>query len=172
MIFLIGFMGSGKTTVGKVLAKHLGWSCIDTDLLIEAKNNLTIKEIFERYGEERFREMETEALKELEGEQGVVMTGGGLAAREENRELMKKKGRVVWLNCSFEELSKRIIDDEERPLVTQKGLSGLKSLYEERLTLYKLAADFTIETSHLTVDETVKKVLSCLKTDSRGENNR
>ncbi|WP_421379563.1 shikimate kinase [Bacillus salacetis] len=172
MIFLIGFMGCGKTTIGKKLAEHLGWNWFDTDQLIEEKYELKIKEIFEKYGEERFREMETEALKELKGEQGIVMTGGGMAGRKVNRDLMREKGKVIWLNCSFEELAKRISNDDTRPLVTQKGLAGVKSLYEERLPLYDSAADLAIETAELTIDETIKKVLACLKVDHPGETNR
>ena len=172
MIFLIGFMGSGKTTIGSALAQQLNCDCIDTDHLIEEKYQMKIREIFAEYGEKRFREMETEILHELNDDGVVVTTGGGMAGREVNRQVMKEKGQVIWLNCRFEELVKRIADDAARPLVIQKGLDGLKSLYEERLPLYEGAADHTIDTSGLTVEETVKRILSCLKIDSPGETNR
>jgi shikimate kinase len=172
MIFLVGFMGSGKTTIGKMLAKKLGWECLDTDQLIEQKCDMKIKEIFEKYGEARFREMETETLMDLDADHhGVVMTGGGMAGTKINRDLMKAKGKVIWLNCGFEELAKRITNDDTRPLVTQRGLAGLKSLYEERLPLYELAADYTIKTSCLTVDETIERILACLNIDLHGETN-
>ncbi|WP_409251336.1 shikimate kinase [Bacillus sp. SCS-153A] len=172
MIFLIGFMGTGKTTIGNVLAQKLQCPCVDTDQLIEEKYSMRIKEIFEEYGEERFREMETETLQELKEEEIVVMTGGGMADRKVNRELMKEKGKVVWLNCEFNEIIKRIANDASRPLVMQKGLTGLKSLYEKRLPVYDSAADYTIETSAITVDETVKRIISCLNIDRPGETNR
>jgi shikimate kinase len=172
MIFLVGFMGSGKTTVGKALAQELRCAYADTDELIEKKFNMTIKEIFEQYGETRFREIETEIIQNLEDERMVIMTGGGSAGRKINRDLMKEKGKVIWLDCPFEELVQRIAGDVERPLVTQRGLNGMKVLFEERLPVYKAAADYAVEASGLTVDEIVKEILSSLKNDSHGETNR
>ncbi|MGF2617055.1 shikimate kinase [Rossellomorea vietnamensis] len=161
MIFLIGFMGSGKSTIGRELAKELNCDCLDTDQLIEEKQGMTIKEIFNQYGEHRFREIETEVLKELKGgQQCIVMTGGGMAERRENRELMKRNGKVIWLNCSFEETARRIAGDHARPLIREKGMDGLKSLYERRVPFYQDASDFEIETVGLTIEETVEKILT------------
>ncbi|RIW31077.1 shikimate kinase [Bacillus salacetis] len=169
MIFLIGFMGSGKTTVGKKLAEELHCRYADTDELIENKYNMEVKEIFALYGESKFREMETETLKELEEEEMVIMTGGGSAGKKINRDLMKEKGKVIWLDCPFEELLMRIASDPKRPLVKQKGLEGIKKLFTEREPVYYSAADYVIKTSGLTIDEIVKEILSCLKIKPPGE---
>ncbi|MGD6803918.1 shikimate kinase [Rossellomorea aquimaris] len=164
MIFLIGFMGSGKSTIGRELAKELNSDCLDSDQLIEEKYKMTIGEIFARYGENRFREMETEILKELQGGKwSIVMTGGGMAERKANRDLMKNKGKVIWLNCSFEETVRRIAGDNTRPLVKEKGMDGLKALYEKRVPIYQASSDFEIKTTGLTIEETVKKILAGLK---------
>ena len=171
MIFLIGFMGAGKTTAGEKLAKVLNWTVVDTDRQIEEKYQMTITEIFEKSGENRFREMETQILAELEGDRSIVMTGGGMAIKEVNRRMMQKKGKIVWLNCSIEEIKKRLEKDTARPLIVEKGLEGIMELYTERLPLYEEAADCIIETSGLTVDETVDEILSCLKIDRHGETN-
>ncbi|MGM0844272.1 MAG: shikimate kinase [Bacillota bacterium] len=164
MIFLIGFMGSGKSTIGQELANQLNTNFVDTDQLIEEKYEMTIEEIFRVHGEERFREMETKVLEDLkEGLKIIVMTGGGIAERQYNRDLMKSKGKVIWLNCSFEETASRIAGDTTRPLVKEKGIAGLKSLYEKRFSVYKSSSDVEIESTGLTVEETVKKILRCLK---------
>jgi shikimate kinase len=171
MIFLIGFMGAGKTTVGLDLSRELGWSCIDTDSMIEEQYGMPVREIFRKFGESEFREIETKILRELNGDNCIITTGGGMPGKEVNRSLMKKKGTVIWLNCSFEEIAERIGDDETRPLLEGKALEGVKDLFTKRLALYKAAADYDIETSGLTVSETVKKILSCLKIDRHGKAN-
>ncbi|WP_456274062.1 shikimate kinase [Bacillus sp. AK031] len=171
MIFLIGFMGAGKTTVGLELSKKLGWSCFDMDRMIEEQYGMPVREIFRKFGESEFRKIETKILLELKGDQCIITTGGGVPGKEVNRSLMKQKGTVIWLNCSFDEIAKRIVGDETRPLLEGKALEEVKDLYTKRLALYKAAADYEIETLGLSVSGTVKKVLSCLKTDRHGETN-
>jgi shikimate kinase len=171
MIFLIGFMGAGKTTVGLELSRKLGWSCFDTDNMIEEQFGMPVRDIFRKFGESKFREIETTILRELSGEQCIITTGGGMPGKEVNRTLMKEKGPVVWLTGSFHEIAERIGNDEARPLFAGKALKEVEDLYNMRLPLYKAAADYEIDTSGLSVCGTVKKILSSLKLDRYGETN-
>ena len=118
-IVLIGFMGSGKTTFGRWVSRRHNRKFYDTDEYIEKKQNTTISEIFAMKGEEAFRDMETETVKELSDtlDNCVISVGGGLVLREVNRELLRKLGTVVYLKASEEELCKRLSKDTKRPLL-------------------------------------------------------
>jgi len=138
-IFLVGFMCSGKTTVGELLAKRLGWRFVDIDKEIEKREGMSIPDIFERKGEAYFREIELKTLKELsEREHVVISTGGGLGANPEAMKLMKERGVVVWLKVSFEDFMKRCGNDEGRPLL-KLGEKKLRRLLEERNRIYSEA---------------------------------
>lgn len=138
-IFLVGFMCSGKTTVGELLAKGLGWDFIDVDKEIEKNEGMSIPEIFEKKGEPYFRELELRTLMELSRRDRVVVsTGGGLGANPEAMKLMKEKGMVVWLKVSFEDFLKRCGKDEGRPLL-KLGEEKLRELLEERNRVYSQA---------------------------------
>ncbi len=138
-IFLIGFMCSGKSTVGKALAQKLSYSFVDLDEYIEDKEGKSIGEIFSTYGEEYFRKIEMEALETfLNKEKVVVSTGGGLGANEKALLKMKSAGFVVWLDIDFETFLKRCSSSEERPLL-KKGLDYVKELFEKRKKVYSLA---------------------------------
>jgi len=138
-IFLVGFMASGKSTVGPVLAARLGRRFIDLDRLIEAKVGCAIVELIEREGEERFREIETETLREAASQSGAIIApGGGAITREENRELMSRLGITVWLDAPFELCWRRIQNDgATRPMAPDELTA--KARYEARLALYRLA---------------------------------
>jgi len=138
-IFLVGFMCSGKTTVGRIVAQKLRWDFVDTDEEIEKREGFSIPEIFEKKGEDYFRRLELEVLKELSKRRKVVVsTGGGLGANPEAMELMKDKGLVVWLPISYEEFIKRCGKDGSRPLL-KKGEEELRRLLSERNKIYSHA---------------------------------
>jgi shikimate kinase len=136
-IFLVGFMASGKSTVGPLLAARLKRLFIDLDNLIEANVNCTIAELIEREGEERFRRIETETLRDIaRGEPAVIAPGGGAITRVENRELMNLTGTTIWLDAPFELCWRRIQEDiTVRPLAPNKEIAQAR--YLQRLSLYR-----------------------------------
>lgn len=165
-IYLTGFMASGKTTVGKALAERLNKSFIDTDEEIVRDNECSIADIFEREGEEAFRQMESELIEKLSiyeemGTSFVVSLGGGAIKSEKNIEFMKKSGTVILLYSRPEIIYERTKDDENRPLLKNRhSVEGIKELMDERAPLYEKAKDFTVNTDSgdipAIVDEIVK----------------
>jgi shikimate kinase len=138
-IFLVGFMGSGKSTVGKILAEKTGMAFVDIDEEIQKKEGMKIKEIFEKKGEKYFRDLEKEEIKRFSRKRNlVVSTGGGLGADPENMKIMKENGIVVWLDTPLEEVLKRCGDDNNRPLLKQP-IDRLRKLFQERKNIYSLA---------------------------------
>lgn len=161
IIFLTGFMGSGKTTIGEKLAKKLGYPIVDTDQWIEQQEGMTIKQIFSEHGEAFFRELETKALKNLTGENLVVTTGGGMVIKAENRQLMKAKGTVFFLDCSLDEILKRTAGDTTRPLLNERPRHEVEQLLNERLPLYR-KADYIIDTTSLSMSDIVAEIMRFL----------
>lgn len=159
-IILTGFMGSGKTEVGKMLAQRLGYAFLDTDKLIEEKTGKSISEIFREEGESSFRELETEVIKGLSGITGyIISTGGGIVIREENILSLKNIGLVIWLKASPESIFKRISPETHRPLLNvENPLEHIKKLLSIREQFYS-RADFSIDTDGLEVDKVVKAIL-------------
>lgn len=160
-IFLTGFMGSGKTSVGKVLANFLKVDFFDTDEIITREQDMSVNEIFKRYGENYFRSRETEALRIL-GDRPpgtcVVSTGGGAVLREENFAAMKKNGLVVYLDVPAEEAWRRIKDNHDRPLLkADNPCKVIRELLQERRPFY-LQADLKVNSSGKTVDEIAKEI--------------
>ncbi len=161
-IFLVGFMCSGKTTFGKRLAEILSWEFIDIDKEIEKKEGMSIPEIFEKRGEDYFRKLEMETLKDLsEKERAVISTGGGLGASEEAMKLMKEKGLVVWLKVSFEEFLRRCGKDDGRPLL-KRGKEFLKELLKKRESVYSKAHIHIEEFNLKDMDNAIKRVVESL----------
>jgi 3-dehydroquinate synthase len=143
-IVLIGMMGSGKTTVGKALAKRLGWRFLDLDRIVEQKAGRRIQEIFEQQGEEAFRRMETSALREIEGgEPYVLACGGGTPFFEDNEQLLWSMGTVVYLRHAADVLWSRVSANRNRPLA-QSGEARFSELLAQREPKYMKA--------HLVVD--------------------
>ena len=143
-IVLCGFMGSGKTVVGKELAKIMGRKFIDTDELIEKEQGMAIKAIFTARGEEYFRELEYEACKKISDMKNcVISTGGGALTFERNVEVLKKGGKIVLLDASFDTICQRIGDSQSRPLFEDKEKA--RQLYDERKDKYLAAADYVID---------------------------
>lgn len=154
-IILVGFMGCGKSSVGRNLAKKLDYELIDTDKYIEEKEGRSISTIFAKEGEAFFRELETEVLGELAmtNENMVLSAGGGLALKEKNRELFKKMGTTIYLKASPQTIYSHVKGDTKRPLLQcddpQKRIS---ELMKEREEFYQKAADIVIDTNDKSVD--------------------
>jgi shikimate kinase len=161
-IYLIGFMGSGKSTVGKILAEKLNMNFADIDKLIEEKEEMKIKDIFEQKGENYFRELERKQIEAIVNQEGlVVSTGGGLGANLDNMNLMKKNGDVVWLDVSLNTVLDRIKNDHDRPLLKQPT-EKIKQLFEERKNIYRLA-NIRINADKKTPSQIVEEILTKIK---------
>ncbi|WP_270179253.1 shikimate kinase [Alkalihalobacillus sp. CinArs1] len=157
-VYLTGFMGSGKTSVAYQLAKELSMPLVDTDETIVSETGKEISSIFENEGEEAFREYETATLKKLPVENVIVSTGGGIILKEENRNLMKQNGKVIYLHCEPREIVKRLEGDSSRPLLDVKNRSEqIEKIFSERISFYEDAHE-TIDTTNLTVEEVVEQI--------------
>ena len=146
-IVLCGFMGCGKTTVGKALAKKTGMSLVDTDKYIEEKENMTISDIFKVYGEEYFRELEHKACVELADKSNLIIaTGGGALTFERNVNALKKSCVIVLLDVPVDVLYKRLEFDTTRPLLQRADKKeAMTELYNKRMPVYKKASDIVID---------------------------
>src|SRR5512135_3772284 len=158
-IILTGFMGVGKTSVGTRLAKDLGFTFVDTDDLIEADQRMTITDIFAKFGEPRFREIESRIVQQvMTGENQVISTGGGAVIRDGNRTAFKKAGLVVCLSARPEVIYERIRHEMHRPLLkVLDPMARIRDLLESRATFYG-QADLIIDTSEKSVDEAVREI--------------
>lgn len=164
-IFLVGLMGAGKTTVGKLLAKSLDKTFYDSDHEIERRTGVNIPLIFELEGEAGFRKRESQAIAELTKLQNIVLaTGGGAVLLAENRQLLGSHGKVVYLRASVEELCHRTRGDRNRPLLqTQDPHERLQMLYSQRDPLYNEIADVVIDTGGQPVSTIVAQIEHSLK---------
>ena len=160
-IFLIGFMGCGKTSVGRMLSRLTGLPFYDTDQMIVEQEKMSINEIFQTRGESFFRDLETQLLKSMEEHpfEGVISVGGGLPLREENRAIMKRIGMVVYLNADIETLLRRLKGDTTRPLLQGGDLrEKIEALTAARKTYYEDAAVIQIITDNYSVRETAMRI--------------
>lgn len=159
-IFLIGFMGSGKSTVASCLSRNYGMGMIEMDEVIAKHEKMSISDIFAQKGESYFREAETRLLREIE-EDGhkVVSCGGGVILREENVQEMKKKGRIVLLSAKPETILERVKGNDNRPLLAgKKDVNSICEMMEERRPRYEAAADVEISTDGKTAEEISKEI--------------
>lgn len=162
-VYLVGFMGSGKTTIGLKLAQRLAWKFVDLDVVIEQQEGRSIAEIFARAGEAAFRKKENETLLRVMEESGqgggrVVALGGGTFAQAANFELLQNaKAITIWLECPLEELLLRCALMTNRPLFRDEA--SFRQLYEQRLPFYRQAA-FTVQTEASDPGEVVNRILS------------
>lgn len=168
-IVLIGFMGCGKSTVGRKLAGALSYEFSDTDAMIEEAYGKTVSQMFAEDGEEYFRNAETELLRKLsvEAEGLVLATGGGMPMREENAALLREIGTVVFLEAKIETILERLQNDTGRPLADGEDREKrLRPLYEKRLPVYRAAADYILDTegkSFYAIIEEIKNVAEAVK---------
>ena len=157
-IYLIGMMGSGKSTVGKTLSEKMHKPFIDLDSEIEKGTGKNISEIFDTDGEEQFRKMETKQLKQYS--QSIVACGGGIVLKDENREFINENGATILLTASMEELSHRLSDSGNRPLLADDNTEeALKKLWLERQLHYLNTADCTIETDGKNPEQLTEEIL-------------
>ncbi len=161
-IALTGFMGTGKSSVGRLLARDLSMTFIDLDDLIEKEAGMSIKEIFERFGEARFREMEREALRRVVGGEfgeGIVLaTGGGAVVDDENRALLKKWGAVVCLCASVDTILERTARAADRPLLEDRDRGArVRSLLAKREAAYR-DSDMILDTTADSITDVVRKI--------------
>ena len=167
-IYLIGFMGCGKTSSGKKLSKLLKVPFLDTDQMIVAQAGKKIPDIFGEAGEEAFRRRETEVFRKLAEEQkegAVISCGGGAALREENVALMKQGGLVVMLTASSKTIYNRVKGGHNRPLLEGRmSVEGIEELMQGRLPFYEKAADLKIPTDRLRCIQVAKNIAKAVKT--------
>ena len=163
-IVLIGMMGAGKSSVGSCLQQRTGLALLDTDEMVASKFGMSIPEIFAKHGEKKFREAETKALGELAmPKQTIIVTGGGIVLREENVEILRRMGVIVWLDGNKDALFARASRKQNRPLLqTKNPRKAFSQIFDARRSLYADIADVRLDTSMLTDEETAIAILSKL----------
>lgn len=161
-IALIGFMGSGKTTIGRILARSLDMKFIDIDRCISMKEKRTIPEIFEEHGEKYFRDLERSIIEEESKDNNIVIsTGGGAIIDNVNIKNLKSTSFVVYLDCDVNTIYERVKRSKTRPLLTNSEdmLQTIQELYDKRQTLYKISSDFSIKIdSNTNIYDSVEKI--------------
>ncbi len=167
MLALVGLPGSGKSTVGRQLARRLNLSFIDSDHAIEERLGCSIREFFEVEGEERFRDIETQVIQKLLQEKyGVISTGGGSVLRPLNRQELHSKAKVFYLRASPEEVFRRLKHDQNRPLLqVADPLTRLKDIYSIRDPLYRETAHHVVETGRPKISNMVHNIIAQLEQD-------
>jgi shikimate kinase len=161
-VYLVGFMAAGKSTVGRALAEQLGWSFADIDQEIEAEQGVTVAEIFQNKGEDRFRDLETEMIRRhvtavRSGVPQVIALGGGAFVQQRNWELLENNGVTIWLDCPFDLVCERLNGDDSRPLARDRH--RLSKLFEDRRPLYS-RADFRLEITDEETSLVVSRILN------------
>jgi len=165
-IILIGYMGSGKSTVGRKAAKAVEYNFLDTDALIEKEEGMTISRLFEEKGEPYFREKETETIRKLiaEPKGNIIATGGGLPMKEGNAELLKELGTVIYLKAETDTLMKRLSGDNARPLLKNGDLrEKIETMLAIRGPVYEATADLVLQTDNMSFYEIICQIEKLLK---------
>lgn len=163
-IILIGMPAAGKSTVGVVVAKRIGYDFIDTDLLIQKQENRLLKEIIEQEGNEGFLAIENQVNRDLDVEYAVISPGGSVIYCKEAMEHFKKIGTIIYLHVNYEEIYKRITNAKNRGVVLKPGQT-LKDLYDERVILFEKYADYIVSETGLSLEETIDMVLELVAKD-------
>lgn len=162
-LVLIGYRGTGKSTVGKCVAARLRRELLSTDAEIVKSSGQTIPQLVEQHGWEYFRNLETKMCQELAGQDGLVIdTGGGAILRPQNVEVLKRTGKLFWLTASVETITKRIGSDTQRPSLTgaKSFVDEIQDVLRERLPKYQAAADYVIETEGKSVTQVADEILA------------
>jgi len=165
-LVLVGFMGSGKSTIGRLCARALGFRCVDTDARVERQAGRTVAQVFNDEGEVRFRLMEQKAVSDLAMRVNVVIaTGGGAVLDPANAEVLRASGVVVWLRVEAEEILRRCGSRESRPLLADASdpLERIRQMLADREPFYRRAADTVVETSGLRREEAAPLVLGAYR---------
>ncbi|HWI54805.1 MAG TPA: shikimate kinase [Desulfobacteria bacterium] len=159
-LVLTGFMGTGKTTVGRKLAGRLGMGFVDTDQDIEQVTEMTISEIFDKHGETRFRSEETAAAKRVgQKDKQVIATGGGIVLKQENMDILKENGIIICLSATPDAIYQRLKNSKNRPLLqTENPREKIMELLDERRPYYA-KADAVVDTSGRAVDDIVNEII-------------
>lgn len=157
-IVLIGMPGVGKSTIGVVLAKVLGYQFVDADLVIQEKEGKLLCEIIDEVGTEGFIEVENRINSQIEAEHAIIATGGSVVYGTEAMMHLKEIGTILYLRLPYEELNQRLCDIKGRGVVLRDGQT-LRDLYEERVPLYEKYADITVDEYQLNVEQTIEKIL-------------
>jgi shikimate kinase len=175
-IFLIGYRCSGKSSVGNLLALRLGWPLVDTDSLLVAESQTSIKEIVENHGWKAFRKLEHDVVKRVcRRTRQVVATGGGVVLDEMNVFRMKASGKLIWLKAAPEIIKARMVQDQDsaafRPALTsQDSVSEIEATLREREPYYRKAMDFQVNTNGRRVDEICNEIVKRLNKIEKNEN--
>ena len=164
-IVLCGFMGCGKSTIGKLVAKKTHREFIDLDSFIEEKQGLSIREIFETYGEDYFRNCETDAISELVNKNDVVLAlGGGAVLKNKNVELLKSSGKIIFLDVTANTVFSRLKNDTSRPLLnTEDKLAEITKRLNDRLPIYTTVADKIIDANSKTKEAIATEIIDFFK---------
>lgn len=157
-IVLIGMPGVGKSTIGVVLAKLLGYQFVDADLVIQEKEGKLLREIIEEVGAEAFIEVENRINSQIEAEHAIIATGGSAVYGAEAMAHLKEIGTILYLKLPYDELDRRLHDIKGRGVVLKEGQT-LRDLYEERVPLYEKYADITVDEYQLNVEQTIEKIM-------------
>lgn len=161
-IYLCGFMGCGKTTVGKLLAEKLGCGFYDMDEYIVEREKMKIPQIFAEKGEKYFRETETAVIKELSGSSGIIACGGGAMLKKENAEIASENGIIIYIEVPFETCYGRISDDKNRPIVMNNTKEELEFIYDSRAPIYKENSTLTAD-GNGSAEEIAERIISAVK---------
>jgi len=164
-IVLIGFMGTGKTTIGKLLSEKLSFPFFDTDKIIEQNTDMSIPQLFEKVGEKEFRNYETEVVKLLSDTEGCVIScGGGIVLNKTNMDLLSKNGIIVYLNANVDTILKRIVGDKNRPIIAamENPKDEIEKLFNKRKQFYQ-RYNFSFDVDDLTPDTIVTNIINTVK---------
>ncbi|MBR5259189.1 MAG: shikimate kinase [Eggerthellaceae bacterium] len=163
-VVLIGMPGAGKSTLGVVLAKIMGYNFLDADLLIQNQCDRTLQRLIDACGPEGFIQVENQVLSDISAERTVIATGGSAVYSEAAMKHLSEIGRIVYLQISYDELKARLTDFQERGVVLKGGVGmSLRDLYAERLPLYEEYADYVVNVDDLTITAAARKVADALK---------
>lgn len=164
-VVLIGYRGTGKSSVGKILAARLGRTLLSTDAEVVKLAGQTIPAMVEQHGWEYFRDLESKVCQELADQNGLIIdTGGGAILRSQNVEVLKQTGKLFWLTASVETIAKRIGSDTQRPSLTgtKSFLDEIQDVLQDRLPKYQAAGDYVIETDGRSLSQVADEILARL----------